>query len=145
VKYYMATDDTNNKQVRSLIKKLRTKGFYCVNKHEQNIINHSIETAMGLHMDSSKESAIKSADFILVFLSAGKGNLHNIGYALALKKKILVYSPEKDHYHISKKSIFHNLPGVYICSGTFYKLVKTIHLLFVEQFEEKELFQLNNQ
>ena len=64
---------------------------------------------MNVHMDSSKAAVIEDADFILVFLTAGKGNLFNIGFALALKKKILVYSPEKDHYHIGKKSIFYNL------------------------------------
>lgn len=138
----MATDDQNNKQVRSLIKKLKTKGYNCVNEHERNMMNGSIEHDMPI--DHSKEIVMEAADFILVFLTAGKGNLFNIGYALALRKRILVYSSEKDHYHISRKSIFHNLPGVYICSGTFYKLVKTIHSLFIEQFEEQESFQLSN-
>jgi nucleoside 2-deoxyribosyltransferase len=142
VKYYLATHDINNKQVRSLIKKLRTKGIHCIN--ERNVISQLNKKTMNVHTDSWKEDAIKTADFILVFLTAGKGNLVNIGYALALKKKILVYSPEKDHYHIGKKSIFHNLPDVYICSGTFYRLEKTIRKLFFKQYGETDSLQLSN-
>ncbi len=138
----MAADDINKKQVRSLVKKLRTKGIHCVNEHK--VMSESLENPIELHMESSKAAAIEDADFILVFLTAGKGSLYNIGYALALQKKILVYSPYKDHYHIGKKSIFYNLPSVNICSGTFYKLEKAIRSLFVEQIEVKEELQLSN-
>lgn len=142
MKYYMAADDTNNKQVRSLVKKLRTKGIHCVN--EGKLMNQTLEKTIEVHMESSKTAAIEEANFILVFLTAGKGSLYNIGLALALKKKILVYSPEKDHYHIGKKSIFYNLPNVYICSGTFYKLEKAIRSMFIEQQEENDSLQLSN-
>lgn len=143
MKYYMAAEDTNNKQVRSLLKKLRTKGIYCVN--EGNVMNSTFDKTVELHMESSKAAAIDDADFILVFLTAGKGSLYNIGLALALKKKILVYSPEKDHYHIGKKSIFYNLPNVYICSGTFYKLEKSIRSLYRSEIEVNDSsLQLSN-
>ena len=102
----MAADDINKKQVRSLVKKLRTKGIHCVNEHKSLMSESLKKIRLELHMESSKAAAIEDADFILVFLTAGKGSLYNIGYALALQKKILVYSPYKDHYHIGKKSIF---------------------------------------
>lgn len=142
MKYYMAADDTNNKQVRSLVKKLRTKGIHCVN--ECIVMSQSLEKTVELHMESSKAAMIEDADFILVFLTAGKGSLYNIGLALAMKKNILVYSPEKDHYHIGKKSIFYNLPCVNICSGTFYKLEKAIRSMFMDQIEVNDSFQLSN-
>lgn len=138
----MAAEDTNNKQVRSLVKKLRTKGIHCLN--EGNVMNQMINKTVDLHMESSEAAAIENADFILVFLSAGKGSLYNIGLALALKKNILVYSPEKDHYHIGKKSIFYNLPNVYICSGTFYKLEKAIRSINIEKVEVNDSLQLSN-
>lgn len=142
VKYYIAADDTNNKPVRSLVKKLRTKGIHCVN--ECKVMNQSLEKTVEVHMESSEVLLIEEADFILVYLTAGKGSLYNIGFALALKKKILVYTPEKDHYHIGKKSIFYNLPSVSICSGTFYKLEKAIRLMFVEHTVDTESLQLSN-
>lgn len=143
VKYYLATDNNNNnKQVRSLVKKLKTKGYYCVN--EWNVVDQSNERELELHIVKSEESMIEDADFILVFLTAGKGNLYNIGLALALNKKMIVYSPEKDHYHIGKKSIFYSLPNVCICSGTIYKLDKAIRLLNTEH-QEKETFQFRNE
>lgn len=138
----MAADDTNNKQVRSLLKKLRTKGIHCVN--EDKIMSQSLDITFELHMESSKATAIEDAEFILVFLNAGKGSLYNIGMALALKKKILVYSPEKDHYHIGKKSIFYNMPNVYICTGTFYKLEKAIRSMFLKQIDLNDSLQLSN-
>lgn len=136
----MAAEDTNNKQVRSLVKKLRTKGIHCLN--EGNVMSQN--NTVDLHMESSKAAVIENADFILVFLSAGKGSLYNIGLAIALKKNILVYSPEKDHYHIGKKSIFYNLPNVYICSGTFYKLEKAIRSMYIEKVEVNDSLQLSN-
>lgn len=142
MKYYMATDDNNKKQVHSLVKKLRTKGFYCVN--EWKAMSQTSDRGIEVQTGNFEEKEIESADFILVFLTAGKGSLHSIGYALALNKKMIVYSPEKDHYHLGKKSIFHNLPNVYICSGTLYKLEKMIHALFTEQFEKRDSFQMSN-
>ncbi|PJN89786.1 nucleoside 2-deoxyribosyltransferase [Bacillus sp. mrc49] len=135
MKYYMASDEKNMKQVRSLIKKLTSKGFVCVNDWNLQIIEEENQLADGI--GEYEKKGIEEADFMLIFLTAGKGNLSELGYALSLNKKIVVYSPEKDNYHINKKSIFHNLPGVTICSGTFYKLVKLIHTLSPEESEKE--------
>ncbi|MFB5285033.1 nucleoside 2-deoxyribosyltransferase [Peribacillus sp. Hz7] len=126
MQYYLATDEKNKKQVRSLVKKLKTRGYNCLNDLSQTSCKSNT-----VNMGESEEQMIEKADFILVFLKAGKGSLYTIGYALALKKKIIVYSPEKEHYHLGKKSIFHNMPYVDICSGTFYKLEKMLHSVFV--------------
>lgn len=137
MKFYIAADDKTNKHVRSLVKKLRTKGLYCVNSWNDK--NDQRED----QVNNSEEKAIDDADFLLVLLTAGKGNLSDIGYALTKNKKLIVYSPEKDHYHIDKKSIFHNMPNVYICSGSFYKLEKMIKNVFIEKFENSEMFQIS--
>ncbi|WP_182480613.1 nucleoside 2-deoxyribosyltransferase [Peribacillus asahii] len=129
MQYYLAADEKNKKQVRSLVKKLKTRGYNCLN--DSSVISQTSRKSNIINMDESEEQMIEKADFILVFLKAGKGNLYTIGYALALKKKIIVYSPEKEHYHLGKKSIFHNMPYVDICSGTFYKLEKMLHSVFV--------------
>lgn len=142
MKYYMASDDKNKKQVRSLVKKLKAKGLYCVN--EWNVLHQSTDTKREKEIDYFDETVMDAADFVLVFLTAGKGNLYNIGYALALHKKIIVYSSKKDHYHIGKNSIFYHLPTVSICNGTFYKLEKTIRSLAIEH-EEKKRFHLYNE
>ncbi|AZV43271.1 nucleoside 2-deoxyribosyltransferase [Peribacillus asahii] len=126
MQYYLATDEKNKKQVRSLVKKLKTRGYNCLNDLSQTSCKSNT-----VNIGESEEQMIEEADFILVFLKAGKGSLYTIGYALALKKKIIVYSPEKEHYHLGKKSIFHNMPYVDICSGTFYKLEKMLHSVFV--------------
>ncbi|USK68450.1 nucleoside 2-deoxyribosyltransferase [Peribacillus asahii] len=126
MQYYLATDEKNKKQVRSLVKKLKTRGYNCLNDLSQTSCKSNT-----VNIGESEEQMIEKADFILVFLKAGKGSLYTIGYALALKKKIIVYSPEKEHYHLGKKSIFHNMPYVDICSGTFYKLEKMLHSVFV--------------
>nr|WP_245402911.1 nucleoside 2-deoxyribosyltransferase [Peribacillus muralis] len=115
------------KQVRSLVKKLTSKGFLCVNDWNVQADEEAAPIADGI--SDYEKKGIEEADFMLIFLTAGKGNLSELGYALSLNKKIIVYSPEKDNYHINKKSIFHNLPEVTICSGTLYKLVKLIHTL----------------
>ncbi|MCK1993324.1 group-specific protein [Peribacillus muralis] len=127
MKYYMASDEKNMKQVRSLVKKLTSKGFLCVNDWNVQADEEAAPIADGI--SDYEKKGIEEADFMLIFLTAGKGNLSELGYALSLNKKIIVYSPEKDNYHINKKSIFHNLPEVTICSGTLYKLVKLIHTL----------------
>ncbi|MFJ7679582.1 nucleoside 2-deoxyribosyltransferase [Peribacillus sp. NPDC097198] len=126
MKYYIASDEKNIKQVKSLIKKLNAKGFSCVN--EWNLFDKNGNKETNSLGDYEKEG-IDEADFMLIFLTAGKGNLYELGYALSLNKKIVVYSPEKENYHINKKSIFHNIPGAIICSGTLYKLVKLIQSL----------------
>ncbi|MFJ7830436.1 nucleoside 2-deoxyribosyltransferase [Peribacillus sp. NPDC097264] len=127
MKYYIASDEKNIKQVKSLIKKLNAKGFSCVNEWNLFDKNGNKETTNSLG-DYEKEG-IDEADFMLIFLTAGKGNLYELGHALSSNKKIVVYSPEKENYHINKKSIFHNIPGAIICSGTLYKLVKLIQSL----------------
>ncbi|CAH0151305.1 hypothetical protein SRABI96_00721 [Peribacillus sp. Bi96] len=138
MKYYIASDEKNKKQVRSLIKKLTSKGFTCVN--DWNLIADDEDNQMTEGIEDYEKKGIEEADFMLIFLTAGKGNLSELGYALSLNKKIIVYSPEKDNYHINKKSIFHNLPEVTICSGTLYKLVKLIHTLAPEESEKNGSF-----
>ncbi|MDM5212363.1 nucleoside 2-deoxyribosyltransferase [Peribacillus sp. NJ4] len=140
VKYYIASDEKNLKQVRSLIKKLTSKGFTCVNGG--NLIADDETNQITDGIGEYEKKGIEEADFMLIFLTAGKGNLYELGYALSLNKKIIVYSPEKDNYHINKKSIFHNLPEVTICSGTFYKLVKLIHTLSPEGSEKNDSLPL---
>ncbi|MFS0891121.1 nucleoside 2-deoxyribosyltransferase [Peribacillus frigoritolerans] len=137
VKYYIASDEKNLKQVKSLIKKLTSKGFTCVN--DMNLITNDEKNQITDDIGEYEKKGIEEADFMLIFLTAGKGNLYELGYALSLNKKIIVYSPEKENYHINKKSIFHNLPEVKICSGTFYKLVKLIHTLSPEGSEKDSL------
>ncbi|MFJ7756021.1 nucleoside 2-deoxyribosyltransferase [Peribacillus muralis] len=141
MKYYMASDEKNMKQVRSLIKKLTSKGFTCVN--DWNIQVNEEENQIADGIGEYEKKGIEEADFMLIFLTAGKGNLSELGYALSLDKNIIVYSPEKDNYHINKKSIFHNLPGVTICSGTFYKLVKLIHTLSPEELEKENSVRMD--
>ncbi|AOH55113.1 hypothetical protein ABE28_012205 [Peribacillus muralis] len=141
MKYYMASDEKNMKQVRSLIKKLTSKGFTCVN--DWNIQVNEEESQIADGIGEYEKKGIEEADFMLIFLTAGKGNLSELGYALSLDKNIIVYSPEKDNYHINKKSIFHNLPGVTICSGTFYKLVKLIHTLSPEELEKENSVRMD--
>ena len=126
MKYYIASDEKNIKQVKSLIKKLHAKGFSCVNEWNLFGKNGIKETTS---LGEYEKDGINEADFMLIFLTAGKGNLYELGHALSLNKKIVVYSPEKENYHINKKSIFHNIPGAIICSGTLYKLVKLIQSL----------------
>ncbi|WP_110927929.1 TIR domain-containing protein [Bacillus massiliglaciei] len=120
--YYLASDEKNKKQAKSLIRKLKSKGFNCLN--EVFYIDNSVSDS-----EEQSEKAIEKAAFILIYLTAGKGSLHEIGYALSLQKKIILYSPEKENYHIGKNSIFRNMPEVMISSGTFYKLVKQLRTM----------------
>lgn len=48
MKYYMASDEKNMKQVRSLIKKLTSKGFACVNDWNLQIIEEENQLADGI-------------------------------------------------------------------------------------------------
>ncbi|MFJ7747827.1 nucleoside 2-deoxyribosyltransferase [Peribacillus sp. NPDC097295] len=141
MKYYIASDEKNIKQVKSLIKKLTAKGFTCVN--DWNLIEKEGKKEAANNIGDYEKEGLEEADFMLIFLTAGKGNLYELGHALSLNKKIVVYSPEKENYHINKKSIFHNLPDVIICSGTLYKLVKLMKSLSPAEQSDPSPIKLN--
>ncbi|MBR8645485.1 nucleoside 2-deoxyribosyltransferase [[Brevibacterium] frigoritolerans] len=104
MKYYIASDEKNLKQVKSLIKKLTSKGFTCVN--DMNLITNDEKNQITDDIGEYEKKGIEEANFMLIFLTAGKGNLYELGYALSLNKKIIVYSPEKENYHINKNQYF---------------------------------------
>jgi nucleoside 2-deoxyribosyltransferase len=81
VKYYIASDEKNLKQVRSLIKKLTSKGFTCVNGG--NLIADDETNQITDGIGEYEKKGIEEADFMLIFLTAGKGNLYELGYALS--------------------------------------------------------------
>ncbi|AUJ24158.1 nucleoside 2-deoxyribosyltransferase [Virgibacillus dokdonensis] len=73
-----------------------------------------------------QKDAVIAADVIIVLLPAGKGSHIEMGIALGRRKKIFLYSPNKEVNNSATTSTFYHLPEVKKCFGTLDELVSMV-------------------
>lgn len=61
--------------------------------------------------DEAKQG-IKDADFVVVILPAGNGSHVELGMAMALNKRIYLYSPDEEIYNMDKTITYYFLPEI---------------------------------
>ncbi|MBB6444189.1 nucleoside 2-deoxyribosyltransferase [Bacillus benzoevorans] len=62
------------------------------------------------YIGEEAKQGIMDADFVVMILPAGKGSHLELGMAMALNKRIYLYSPDEDIYHMDKTITYYFLP-----------------------------------
>lgn len=119
--FYVASSFKNIDKVRYVSRELIKKGYiqtYDWTQNERAMTMESLEEIGNLERE-----AVIEADFIIVLLPAGKGSHIEFGMALALGKRIYLYSPNEEVNNFESTSTFYHLPEVKKCIGTIDDLI----------------------
>jgi nucleoside 2-deoxyribosyltransferase len=121
MKFYVASSFKNIDKVRYVSEQLKNKGYihtYDWTKNERAL------TVEELKQIGQKEmKAVIESDFIVILLPAGKGSHIELGIALGLNKKVILYSPNDEVNDFAKTSTFYHLSEVVKFTGTIDDLV----------------------
>jgi len=123
-RFYIASSLNNKANVQIVSERLKQEGFihtydWTQNKHLTSL-DHLREVGM------KELEAVKSSDFVVVMLPAGKGSHIELGIALGNDIKIYLYSENNELNELDKTSTFYHLKGVVQCIGTFDELIKLV-------------------
>ena len=110
MKYYLSSSFENREMAHVASYLLNHNNFIHTYDWTQN---EKAATFEELRFVGEKErEGILEADFFILFLPAGKTSHTELGMALALKKRIYIYSPNEDIYDLDKTSNLYFLPEV---------------------------------
>lgn len=122
MKFYVASSFKNTEQVRYVSGKLKSMGHIHTYDWTQNEKASTLEDLK--HIGQLEKDAVAEADLVVVLLPGGKGSHIELGIALGLSKKIVLYSPDQSIYNFTTTSTFYHLPEVEKIIGTLDELVE---------------------
>ncbi|MCA1319578.1 group-specific protein [Bacillus tianshenii] len=122
MKFYVASGFSNIEKVRYVSGKLKSKGHKHTYDWTLNERASTIEdlTTIGLF----EKKAVTESDFVIVLLPGGKGTHIELGIALGLNKRIILYSENREIYNFDTTSTFYHLPEVEKFVGTLDELIE---------------------
>jgi len=124
MKFYVASSFNNIDQVRYLCRKLKSLGHIHTYDWTQNDKASTLEDLK--QIGQLEKDAVAAADLVVVILPGGKGSHIELGIALGLNKKIILYCPDKSIYNFNTTSTFYHLPEVEKFIGTLDELVENL-------------------
>lgn len=111
MKFYMGSGLKNAKVVNEFSKKLKEIGWeHTYNWTENNLENESIEDL--IKYATLEQKAIEESEVVIIILPAGRGTHVELGMAIALNKKIYLYSNNKEEFDIENTVAFYQLPSI---------------------------------
>ncbi|MCM3596160.1 nucleoside 2-deoxyribosyltransferase [Metabacillus idriensis] len=122
MKFYVASSFKNIEEVRHVSKKLKRMGYIHTYDWTQNEKASTLEDLK--RIGQQEKNAVAEADFIVVLLPAGKGSHIELGIALGLNKRIILYSPNNEINNIHITSTFYHLPEVEQFIGPLDELIE---------------------
>lgn len=132
MKFYVASSFKNIDNVRYVSEQLKSKGYIHTYDWTKNARASTYEDLK--QIGQQEKNAIEEADFIVILLPAGKGSHIELGIALGLNKRIILYSPNDEIYNFATTSTFYYLQEVIRFVGPLDELVE-----FLVSNEEKVL------
>lgn len=111
MKFYIGSGFKNVELVNEFSKKLQNYGW----EHTFNWTKYinEYETIEDLIKYSRLEQkGIEEADAVIIILPAGRGTHIELGMAIALNKKIYLYSSQKEEFDIENTVNFYQLPNI---------------------------------
>ncbi len=122
MKFYVASSFKNIDKVRNVSKQLKSRGY--IHTYDWTQIEKA-STLEDLELIGQKEKdAVAEADFIVVLLPAGKGSHIELGIALGLNKRVILYSPNNEINNVTTTSTFYHLFEVEKFIGSIDELVE---------------------
>ncbi|MGM0835143.1 MAG: nucleoside 2-deoxyribosyltransferase [Bacillota bacterium] len=124
MKFYVASSFINIEQVRYVSGKLKSMGHIHTYDWTQNERASTLEDLR--QIGQLEKEAVTEADLLVVLLPGGKGSHIELGIALGLNKKIVLYSPDQSIYNFTTTTTFYHLPEVEKITGTLDELMDNL-------------------
>lgn len=125
MKFYIGSGFKNANLVNEFSKKLRSYGW----EHTFNWTKYisEYETIEDLIKYSELEQkGIEESDVVIIILPAGRGTHIELGMAIALNKKIYLYSNKKEEFDIENTVNFYQIPSIKRIVGDIDYAIKEI-------------------
>ncbi|MFD2922187.1 nucleoside 2-deoxyribosyltransferase [Halobacillus naozhouensis] len=122
MKFYIASSFKNIDKVRYVSEQLKAQGYvhtYDWTQHEKASTLEDLK-----QIGQQEMNAVAESDFIVVLLPAGKGSHIELGIALGLNKKVILYSPNNEINNFTTTSTFYHLSEVEKFIGSLDGLVE---------------------
>jgi nucleoside 2-deoxyribosyltransferase len=122
--FYIASGLQNKENVQKVAAYLKSYSFFYTYDWTQNERSDSVEKLKMI--GEAERIGVLDADFLIVLLPGGKGTHIELGMALALHKRVYLYSPNEDINDLSSTSTFYFLEEIIPFIGpldTFCKMV----------------------
>lgn len=111
MKFYIGSGFKNVELVNEFSKKLQNHGWEHTYNWTENLKeNETIEDL--IEYSKLEQKGIEEADVVIIILPAGRGTHIELGMAIALKKKIYLYSSKKEEFDIENTVNFYQLPSI---------------------------------
>lgn len=111
MKFYIGSGFKNVELVNEFSRKLQSHGWEHTYNWAENLKeNETIEDL--IEYSKLEQKGIEEADVVIIILPAGRGTHIELGIAMALKKKIYLYSSKKEEFDIENTVNFYQLPSI---------------------------------
>lgn len=125
MKFYIGSGLKNAKLVNEFSKKLQEIGWKHTYNWTENVKgNETIEDL--IEYATVEQKAIKESDVVIIILPAGRGTHTELGMAIALNKKVYLYSNKKEEFDAENTVAFYNLPSIQKIFGDIDYAIKEI-------------------
>lgn len=121
MKFYLASGFSNAPLVRYVSEQLKRKGYIHTYDWTQNDRASTVEDLQ--HIGQCEKDAIIESDLVVLLLPGGKGSHVELGIALGLQKRVILYSPGDEIDDFASTTTFYHLPEVEKCSGDIKDLL----------------------
>jgi nucleoside 2-deoxyribosyltransferase len=140
MKFYIASSFDNKETVRALANRLIEEGFIQTYDWTKNERATTVQELA--RIGEEEKNAVILADFFVLLLSGGKGSHVELGIALALGKRIYIYSPEDEVNDFAKATTFYHVSNVKRFTGSIEEFVEK---LISHEKENEEIIYENQQ
>ncbi|MDN4525919.1 group-specific protein [Fictibacillus fluitans] len=120
MKFYIASSFKNIEQVRQVSKQLQKKGY--IHTYDWTLQKASTLEHLKL-LGQSEKTAVEESDLIVILLPAGKSSHIELGIALGLGKRVILYSSDNEINNLFTTSTFYHLPMVEQFIGSLEGLI----------------------
>lgn len=110
MKFYISSSFDNRDVVRVASFLFNQSEF--INTYDWTLHDKAVTFEEFRMIGVEEERGIKDADFFVILLPAGKGSHIELGMALALNKRIYLYSPDEEIYNLDTTETYYFHPEI---------------------------------
>ena len=123
MKFYIGSGFKNVDRVRDLSNELKKLGW----TYNWAEVEVGSETREELVTYSRLElAAIEDSDIVIIILPAGRGTHIEMGYAMALGKRIVLYTSDEEEFSLDNTVNFYQIPEIEKIVGDKETLIKRL-------------------
>ncbi|PFG06459.1 nucleoside 2-deoxyribosyltransferase [Bacillus sp. es.034] len=122
--FYIGSSFANTDLVRYVSARLEEKGFIHTYDWTRNDRASTVKDLQ--HIGQNEKDAITESNVVIIMLPGGKGSHVELGIALGLGKRIILYSPNGEVHDLANTTTFYHLHEVEKCSGSIEELLEYV-------------------